>query len=101
MINANIFSVTYMVFYIPLLRAYRIMRDIQYDNKQLASGHREDSYNTISDLLEIPYYLDRLAKERLNSYNVNHKPNLSMSKKLLAIQQETEQLLDTILVKKE
>lgn len=73
---------------------------LSYANEQLASGHREDVDGTIKELLEIPYYLDRLAKERLTSYNVKHKPKLFMSKKLRLNQQEVEQLLDTILVVK-
>lgn len=71
---------------------------LQQLKEQLTLKHPEKAYDTIRELLEIPYYLERLAKERLTSYNVKHKPNLSMSEKLLMNQQETEQILDILLV---
>lgn len=66
--------------------------------EDLAGDRIEEAHHKIRDLLEIPYYLDRLAKERLSPYNVKHKPKLSMTDKLLSNSQKAEVLLDKLMV---
>jgi hypothetical protein len=59
----------------------------------IEKGNIDTATSKLEIILQIPYYIDRLAKERLTDYNVKHIPKLYMTKQLIRLNKEAEKLL--------
>lgn len=59
----------------------------------IEKGNIDTANSKLEIIINIPYYIDRLAKERLTDYNVKHKPNIYMTEQLIRLNTEAEKLL--------
>ncbi|GMQ56021.1 hypothetical protein AN1V17_04130 [Vallitalea sediminicola] len=65
--------------------------------QNIKNDKKEEALDRLKRIFEIPYHLNKLAKERLTDYNVKHIPRLYMSKKLTQNNEEAEKLYDKII----
>ncbi|WP_113672652.1 O-antigen ligase family protein [Vallitalea guaymasensis] len=72
-----------------------ILLDMVRDD--IENDREREALNRLKLIFEIPYHLNKLAKERLTDYNVKHIPRLYMSEKLIDNNVEAEKLYDKII----
>ncbi|GKX28554.1 hypothetical protein SH1V18_10340 [Vallitalea longa] len=89
LINLNPLSITHLEKYSTIL--------LDLANENLSNNSNDEALEQLEQIFEIPYRLNKLAKERLTDYNVKHIPRLYMSKKLTEIYDSAKKLYDKII----